>query len=138
MTYCGNRRQVSKMQSIIAAVILIVSLALASPAVEPDGCTPSTKYYVAKYDDLPYVEPGPNPIPSPYNGLTYNIFQVTEPHLFIFPTSGNQYAMAFGGSGNISSVYVRLLAWARLYPQSRISFEICFSHPYERRDSTGS
>ena len=66
-----------------------------------DYCKESHKY-IARYDDLPFVEPGPNPIPSGYNGLSYTTFQVDQYDGFIPPTSGNQWTMAFGGSGNIS------------------------------------
>ncbi|KAK4221631.1 hypothetical protein QBC38DRAFT_403000 [Podospora fimiseda] len=63
---------------------------------------PHPKEYVANYDDLPWDELTPNPLPSGYKSLTYNIFQVDQYDGFISPSSGTQYAMAFGGSGNIS------------------------------------
>ncbi|OAL46983.1 hypothetical protein IQ07DRAFT_590461 [Pyrenochaeta sp. DS3sAY3a] len=43
-----------------------------------------------------------NPIPPHYYGLSYTTFQVDQYDGFIPPTSGNQWTMAFGGSGNIS------------------------------------
>ncbi|KAF2731698.1 hypothetical protein EJ04DRAFT_498160 [Polyplosphaeria fusca] len=91
----------------------LLSVAFASPLDERDYCRPSRKTYVAKYDDLPFVEPGPNPIPNPYNGLTYTTFQVDQYDGFIPPTSGNQWTMAFGGSGNISVTWLNIRSPAK-------------------------
>jgi hypothetical protein len=66
------------------------------------GCYPIREAKIARYDDLPFVEPGANPIPPHYYGLSYITFQVDQYDGFIPPTSGNQTAMAFGGSGNIT------------------------------------
>lgn len=89
------------MKTLVTIVPLLVA-AFAAPVADNYGCRPSRKTYVAQYDDLPFVEPGPNPIPSPYNGLSYTTFQVDQYDGFIPPTSGNQWTMAFGGSGNMS------------------------------------
>ncbi|KAK0652457.1 hypothetical protein B0T16DRAFT_387715 [Cercophora newfieldiana] len=68
----------------------------------PPTCTQN---HVAKYDDLHWEDPVEtgNPIPSNYNGLDYDIFQVDQYDGFIIPASGNQYAMSFEGRGNISA-----------------------------------
>ncbi|KAF2490841.1 hypothetical protein BU16DRAFT_469932, partial [Lophium mytilinum] len=55
-----------------------------------------------QYDDLPWIEGSYNPIPPHYYGLSYTTFQVDHYDGFIPATSGNQSAMAFGGSGNIT------------------------------------
>ncbi|KAK4159281.1 hypothetical protein QBC43DRAFT_327574 [Cladorrhinum sp. PSN259] len=81
--------------------ILRVAL-LALLAVPSALANPHDKLYVANYDDLPWDELNPNPLPAGYKGLTYNIFLVDQYDGFIQPTSGSQYAMAFGGSGNIT------------------------------------
>ncbi|KAK4207071.1 hypothetical protein QBC37DRAFT_355914 [Rhypophila decipiens] len=62
------------------------------------------KDYEAKYDELHWEEPFEtgNPISDGYKGLDYNVFQVDRYDGFINPDSGLQYAMSFGGSGNIS------------------------------------
>ncbi|KAK4187624.1 hypothetical protein QBC35DRAFT_498177 [Podospora australis] len=66
--------------------------------------TNCAKTYEAKYDELTWHEPieTGNPIQSNYKGLDYTIFQLDQYDGFISPSSGNQYAMAFGGSGNIT------------------------------------
>ncbi|KAF2702845.1 hypothetical protein K504DRAFT_444935 [Pleomassaria siparia CBS 279.74] len=91
---------------VVLAVLhsIFATTALAGPVANtpPYHHHPSQKTYVAQYDDLPFVEPGPNPLPSPYNGLVYNLFQVDQYDGFIPTTSGNQWTMAFGGSGNFS------------------------------------
>jgi hypothetical protein len=74
--------------------------AIASPM--PEDCKTVHTPYVAKYDDLPFNEGSMNPIPPHYYGLSYITFQVDQYDGFIPPTSGNQWAMAFGGSGNIT------------------------------------
>ncbi|KAF2865817.1 hypothetical protein BDV95DRAFT_506506 [Massariosphaeria phaeospora] len=86
---------------VLTSILPIITLALAAPSAN-DNCRPSRTTYVAQYDDLPFVEPGPNPIPPHYNGLSYTAFQVDQYDGFILPTSGNQWTMAFGGSGNFS------------------------------------
>jgi hypothetical protein len=53
------------------------------------------------FDDLPFNEGSDNPIPRPYNALTYYLFQVDQYDGFIPPTSGNQWAIAYGDSGRI-------------------------------------
>ncbi|KAF1954219.1 hypothetical protein CC80DRAFT_526903 [Byssothecium circinans] len=75
-----------------------LSLAIAAPAAA--DAIKETK--IARYDDLPFTEGSFNPIPPHYYGLSYFTFQVDQYDGFIPPTSGNQTAMAFGGSGNIS------------------------------------
>ncbi|ORY19233.1 hypothetical protein BCR34DRAFT_582408 [Clohesyomyces aquaticus] len=87
--------------TLITNLALAFSLAYASP-VTHEKCRPVRTTHIAKYDDLPFVEPGPNPIPPHYYGLSYFTFQVDQYDGFIPPTSGNQWTMAFGGSGNIS------------------------------------
>lgn len=87
----------------ITVLLSLASLALAIPAAHPDPyCTPSRETKTSKYDDLPFVEGSMNPIPPHYYGLSYTTFQVDQYDGFIPPTSGNQWTMAFGGSGNIS------------------------------------
>jgi len=58
-----------------------------------------------QYDDLPWTEGGPSPVPSPYLGLDYTTVQVGQYPFsaIIAPKSGNQYAITYGGSGNISA-----------------------------------
>ncbi|KAF2176522.1 hypothetical protein K469DRAFT_678531 [Zopfia rhizophila CBS 207.26] len=87
---------------IFAPLIPLLAIAIAAPVADDEKCRPTQTTYTTKYDNLPFVEPGPNPIPSPYNGLNYKTFQVDQYDGFIPPTSGNQWTMAFGGSGNIS------------------------------------
>jgi hypothetical protein len=89
------------MKSTIVAS-LIFSVAFAIPSTDPNYCRPSSKTYIAQYDDLKFNDGDPSPIPSPYNGLVYTLFQVDQYDGFIPPTSGNQWTMAYGGSGNIS------------------------------------
>jgi hypothetical protein len=92
----------SNMNYVLAAISLL-AVAHGTPVAEDRyGCTPGRKSYIAQYDDLPFLEPDPSPIPTPYNGLNYTLFQVDQYDGFIPPTSGNQWTMAYGGSGNIS------------------------------------
>ncbi|KAH7135147.1 hypothetical protein B0J11DRAFT_564554 [Dendryphion nanum] len=91
------------MRLIIAALFSLVSNILAAPFPDENyGEILKRKTYTAKYDDLAFIEPGPNPIPAGYNGLEYTTFQVDQYDGFIPPTSGDKVAMAFGGSGNFS------------------------------------
>ncbi|KAH7071539.1 hypothetical protein BKA63DRAFT_448254 [Paraphoma chrysanthemicola] len=92
------------MKFIDSALIAIAlcSLAVAVAEQKNKECYPIREPKLARYDDLPFVEPGPNPIPPHYYGLSYVTFQVDQHDGFIPPTSGNQTAMAFGGSGNIT------------------------------------
>lgn len=92
----------AKMKHIITALFPFIPLALTAPLADDLVCKPIRTTYTARYDDLPYVEPGPNPIPPHYYGLSYFTFQVDQYDHWIPPTSGNQWTMAFGGSGNIS------------------------------------
>jgi hypothetical protein len=85
--------------STTIALLAIIPFTFAAPK---PPCRPVKTSYTAQYDDLPYVEPGPNPIPPHYYGLSYTTFQVDRYDFWIPPTSGNQWTMAFGGSGNIS------------------------------------
>ncbi|KAH8699348.1 hypothetical protein GQ44DRAFT_665587 [Phaeosphaeriaceae sp. PMI808] len=82
-------------------LLYFASIGLTVPTAD-SSCYPTREPKVANYDDLPFVEPGPNPIPPHYYGLSYTTFQVDQYDGWIPPTSGNQWAMAFGGSGNIS------------------------------------
>jgi hypothetical protein len=86
---------------VIFCSTALITLA-ASTADANNYYCPNRELKVAKYDDLPFVEPGPNPIPARYFGLSYATFRVDQYDGWIPPTSGNQTAMAFGGSGNIS------------------------------------
>lgn len=91
------------MRSTLAILVTLVSATFATPIADDGyGGRPSQKTFVAKYDDLPFVEPGANPIPAGYNGLDYNNFQVDQYDGWIPPTSGDKVAMSFGGSGNFS------------------------------------
>lgn len=91
------------MKLSLATLLNLSILSVAHPSAEATAqCTPSRTTYTAQYDDLPFTEPGPNPVPPHYYGLSYTTFQVDQYDFFIPPTSGNQWAMAFGGSGNIS------------------------------------
>ena len=90
------------MLSFNISLLPLLTVALAAPTTHNDHCYPTSDTKVAQYDDLPVVEGGPNPIPSPYNGLNYKTFQVDRNDGLFPPTSGNQWTMAFGGSGNIS------------------------------------
>lgn len=86
------------------ALLVVASVVLAAPTADSDStkCHPDKAYKVARYDDLPFNEPGPTPIPPHYYGLSYITFQVDQYDGWIPPTSGNQTAIAFGGSGNIT------------------------------------
>jgi hypothetical protein len=88
------------MLTTIAALLPLACLAIAAPAT--DGCKPIKEDKIARFDDLPFNEGSFNQIPPHYYGLSYTTFQVDQYDGFIPPTSGNQWAMAFGGSGNIS------------------------------------
>ncbi|KAF2023054.1 hypothetical protein EK21DRAFT_81695, partial [Setomelanomma holmii] len=85
-------------------LIALATFGCAAPNVNSDGhhCYLTRETKVAKYDDLPFIEPGPNPILPHYFGLNYTTFQVDQYDGFIPPTSGNQTAMACGYSGNIT------------------------------------
>jgi hypothetical protein len=80
------------MKSLILALLPLVSLTAAAPP-----CWPTHESYTATYDDL---EDGA--VPLLYEGLTYTTFQVDQYDGFIKPTSGDKWAIAYGGSGNIS------------------------------------
>jgi hypothetical protein len=84
-------------------LLSIASICIAVPTTfaNRESC-PIKESKIASYDDLPFFEPGPNPIPPHYYGLSYSTFQVDQYDGFISPKSGNQSAMAFGGSGNIT------------------------------------
>ncbi|GAB1312691.1 hypothetical protein MFIFM68171_02901 [Madurella fahalii] len=87
------------------AVLALAAVGLATPVhSQNQGHHICEKSYEAKYDELHWEEPleTGNPIPNGYKGLDYNIFQVDQYDGFMIPASGSQYAMAFGGSGNIS------------------------------------
>ncbi|KXX76425.1 hypothetical protein MMYC01_200179 [Madurella mycetomatis] len=87
------------------AALAFLAVGLATPVRHPSqGHAICLKSYEAKYDELHWEEPVEtgNPIPNDYKGLDYNIFQVDQFDGFMNPASGSQYAMAFGGSGNIS------------------------------------
>jgi hypothetical protein len=72
-------------------------IALAASAADANNYyCPNRELKIAKYDDLPFVDP------ARYFSLSYTTFQVDQYDGWIPPTSGNQMAMAFGGSGNIS------------------------------------
>ncbi|KAF1998122.1 hypothetical protein P154DRAFT_564893 [Amniculicola lignicola CBS 123094] len=89
------------MKTIILLSTLLAS-ALGTPVPQDGYCRPSRSTKIAKYDDLTWIEGNYNPIPPHYYGLSYTTFQVDSYDGFIPPTSWNQTAMAFGGSGNIS------------------------------------
>lgn len=84
----------------IFSLLSLISMAVSAPTTET--CRPCTEMKVARYDDLLFSEPAPSPIPPHYFGLNYTLFQVDQYDGFIPPTSGNQWTMAYGGSGNIS------------------------------------
>jgi hypothetical protein len=84
----------------IAAFCFLACFTIAAPAKH--GCKPTKEAKVARFDDLSFNEGSMNPIPPHYYGLSYFTFQVDQYDGFIPPTSGNQWTMAFGGSGNIS------------------------------------
>jgi hypothetical protein len=94
------------LHTMYSALFLLVScpFSLAAPATDlkPRDCHPIREPKTAKYDDLPFYEGSPNPIPPHYYGLSYFDFQIDQYDGFIPPTSGNQTAIAFGGSGNFS------------------------------------
>jgi hypothetical protein len=90
------------MKSNIIALFPIITFALSKPITNPNYCQPSQKNYIAQYDDLTFNDGDASPIPIPYNGLVYTLFQVDQYDGFIPPTSGSQWTMAYGGSGNIS------------------------------------
>jgi hypothetical protein len=79
-----------------------LSLAASVTDLEPRDCHPIREPKMAKYDDLPFDDGGFNPIPPHYYGFSYFGFQVDQYDGFIPPTSRNQTAVAFGGSGNFS------------------------------------
>ncbi|KAF2743255.1 hypothetical protein M011DRAFT_228692 [Sporormia fimetaria CBS 119925] len=89
------------MKSIISLLPLL-TLTLATPTPINEQDCPSCTANIARYDDLTFNEGSYNPIPPHYYGLSYINFQVDQYDGFIPPTSGNQWAMAFGGSGNIT------------------------------------
>jgi hypothetical protein len=84
----------------ILSLVFSFGVALSEPTT--NTCRPTINTKIAQYDDLPFNEPGPSPIPLHYFGLDYALFQVDQYDGFIPPTSGNQWTMAYGGSGNIS------------------------------------
>lgn len=67
-----------------------------------NDCYPTKELKTAKYDDLRFDDGGFNPIPPHYYGLSYTAFQVDQYDGWFPPTSGNQTAVAYGGSGNFS------------------------------------
>ncbi|KAF2646700.1 hypothetical protein P280DRAFT_416215 [Massarina eburnea CBS 473.64] len=89
------------MLASFATILPLISLSIAALTVA-DTCKPTKETKIAKYDDLPFTEGNFNPIPPHYYGLSYFTFQVDQYDFWIPPTSGNQWTMAFGGSGNIS------------------------------------
>jgi hypothetical protein len=84
----------------LAALIPLAHLTIAAPS--SSGCKPTKESKLAQFDDLPFNDGSASPIPPHYYGLSYSTFQVDQYDGFIPPTSGNQWAMAYGGSGNIS------------------------------------
>lgn len=90
------------MKSTILALFPIITVAFSNPNTNPNHCRSSQKIYTAQYDDLTFNDGDASPIPTPYNGLVYTLFQVDQYDGFIPPTSGDQWTMAYGGSGNIS------------------------------------
>ncbi|KAF2417674.1 hypothetical protein EJ08DRAFT_654459 [Tothia fuscella] len=89
------------MQKLLTIIIACIGV---NAALSTDGgyCKPTLTDYVVKYDDLPWVEGSFNPISPHYYGLSYITFQVDQFDGFIQPASAKQYAMTFGGSGNIT------------------------------------
>lgn len=91
------------MKCALIASVPLVAFALAAPATNSGyECKPTHQTYTANYDDLPFVEPGPNPIPPHYYGLSYISFQTDQDDGWLPPTSLANRAMAFGGNGNIT------------------------------------
>jgi len=94
------------MQSVFG-LLLLATLALGAPKPDPfpDSNLPCLAEQTALYDDLPWNEAGPNPIPSPYVRLDYDTVQVGQyPYSApMIPASGNQYAISYGGTGSISA-----------------------------------
>jgi hypothetical protein len=94
---------ISTMKRTLIIILSLVAATLAIPvANDGNGCRPIRQTYTAKYDDLPFVEPGPNPIPPHYYGLSYLTFQTDQDDGWLPPTSLPNRAMAFGGAGNIT------------------------------------
>jgi hypothetical protein len=84
--------------------LLMTSWGLAAPTTRSSGkgTCPARELKTARYDDLPFVDGGFNPIPPHYYGLSYTTFQVDQYDGWFPATSGIQTTIAFGGSGNIS------------------------------------
>jgi len=85
---------------ITFATLLLACLAVAAP--EETACNATKEAKVARFDDLSVIDGSMNQIPPHYYGLSYFTFQADQFDGFIPPTSGDKWAMAFGGSGNIS------------------------------------
>ena len=112
-----RKRSLSSIMPKIPTFLFVVTTALATTIPATSSCYPTRETRTARYDDLTFIEPGPNPIPPHYYGLSYFTFQVDQYDGFIPPTSGNQWTMAFGGSGNISipsSYFTTILSLLRL------------------------
>ncbi|KAH4016781.1 hypothetical protein HBH70_233370 [Parastagonospora nodorum] len=86
------------------ALLFLVSSGLSAPTSDAstNDCHPTKELKTAKYDDLRFDDGGFNPIPPHYYGLSYTAFQVDQYDGWFPPTSGNQTAVAYGGSGNFS------------------------------------
>jgi hypothetical protein len=84
----------------LAALLPLAHLTIAAPS--SSTCKPTKESKIAQFDDLTFNDGSASPIPPHYYGLSYFTFQVDQYDGFIPPTSGNQWVMAYGGSGNIS------------------------------------
>jgi hypothetical protein len=88
------------MLNIFAALLALACLGIAGST--NTDCKPIKEAKIAQFDNLEFSDGSMNSIPPHYYGLSYFTFQVDQYDGFIPPTSGNQWAMAFGGRGNIS------------------------------------
>ncbi len=80
-------------------LLSILAVAFAFPAPKHD-CPKQFRNHVTRFDNLTFTQGSANPI-GMNEGLNYTNFQVGEGET-IKPVSGQKWAIAYGGSGNIS------------------------------------
>lgn len=96
------------MISLLFTLIFLASNAVAAPTADgtiaPAGYCPVAEHHVARFDNLPFWDKTYNAIPKYYGDLNFWDFQVHRDSAggVIRAISGDQTAVAYGGSGSIS------------------------------------
>ncbi|KAF1943935.1 hypothetical protein EJ02DRAFT_432881 [Clathrospora elynae] len=89
------------MYAFIPILAFLTNAFAATSVSNADHCCPTREPKCAEYEDLTFNDGAASPIPSPYNGLDYQTFQVDQYDGFISPASGKQWAISYEAQGLI-------------------------------------